>query len=191
MTDSVKEQKKAIRKEILAKRKLLTEESIKESSGKILENLVQLPCYREAETLYIFVGCRGEVDTVPIMRRARQDGKRTAVPKVLGDVMAFYYIDSEDELAPGCMNIPEPAGDPEREAKEEDALLVLPGLAFTKEGGRLGFGGGYYDRFQAAHPHLSRAAVTFSWEIVPELPSDEYDIPVPIIVTEEGIVYAD
>ena len=182
--------KKTIRAMIRKKRKEISETYLHEASDAITKRLNALPSYRDAKVIYTYVGCKGEVATDRIIRNALVEGKKVAVPKVLGDVMEFYYIESLDELAPGCMDIPEPVPDEEKKAQEENAFMVLPGLAFSRDGGRVGFGGGYYDKYLAAHPNLVKTAVAFSWQILPEVPREENDIPVPVIVTEEETIYA-
>ena len=173
---------------ILKKRRTLTETEIRQGSDKILRSLYGLPQYLDAKTVYTYIGCKGEVQTDALILRALRDGKKVAVPKVLGDVMEFYYISGLGELAPGMMGIPEPEPRDENLAVEEDALMIMPGLAFSRTGGRVGFGGGYYDKYLAAHPDLVKAAIAFSWQIFDEVPVDANDIPVPVIVTDEGLI---
>ncbi len=181
--------KKEIRSAIIRKRKELTQEEILTRTGKILRSLCALPQYLDADVIYTFVGCKGEVATTLLIDKAVQDGKKVAVPKCIGEEMVFFYIDSPDELRPGMMDIPEPEPSEERRAEEEKALMIMPGLAFSRDGGRVGFGGGFYDRFLAKHPDLVKVAVAFSWQILESVPTDEYDIPVPVIVTDEEIIY--
>ena len=183
--------KQEIRAYIKAKRKAADEAWVRTVSCEILRRLCGLPQYLDAKTIYTYVGCRGEVDTISLIRRAAEDGKRVAVPKVLGDIMEFFYLEDPDTLEPGMMGIPEP--DPERAemAKEEDALMIMPGLAFAPDGARVGFGGGYYDKYLAAHPDLVKVALAFSYQIFDELPMEKLDIPVPVIVTEDRVIYTE
>jgi len=182
--------KKQIRSAVIRKRKEMTPEDISRGTGEILRRLCALPQYLDAEVIYTFVGCKGEVDTSTLILKGLADGKKVAVPRCLGDVMEFFYIGSLDELSPGMMDIPEPVPVPEKQAHEENALMIMPGLAFAPDGGRVGFGGGYYDKFLAAHPDLVKVAVAFSWQIFDSVPTNEFDVPVPVIVTDEEVIYA-
>ena len=182
--------KKEIRSLIIRKRKEQTQEEILAGTEKILRRLCALPQYLDAAVIYSFVGCKGEVATTLLIEKALKDGKKVAVPKCLGDVMEFFYIKSLSELKPGTMGIPEPEPVEENKADVPDALMILPGLAFSPDGGRVGFGGGYYDKFLASHPELVKVAVAFSWQIMKSVPTDEHDMPVPVIVTDEDIIYA-
>ena len=182
--------KKEIRSAIIRKRKAMTPETIAQGTGQILRRLCALPQYLDADVIYTFVGCKGEVDTTLLIEKAVADGKKVAVPKCIGDVMEFFFIESVDELKPGMMDIPEPEMLPEKQADVPDALMIMPGLAFGRDGSRVGFGGGYYDKFLAAHPDLVKVAVAFSWEIFESVPTSEHDIPVPVIVTDEEVIYA-
>ena len=103
-----------------------------------------------AKSLYGYLSYNQEVRTIPIMRQAQADGKRVAVPKVYGDTMKFLWLDDLNAVAPGAYNIPEPIAD-EPEADDETALVLMPGLAFDPEGHRCGYGGGFYDKYLAAH----------------------------------------
>ena len=110
-------------------------------------------------------------------RRAQQDGKRVAVPKVFGDEMKFLWLDDLNAVAPGAYNIPEPIADGP-EADDETALVLMPGLAFDPEGHRLGYGGGFYDKFLAAEPDHPTLALCYDFQMLPHLDTESYDIPV-------------
>lgn len=120
------------------------------------------PLYQQAKSIYGYLPYNQEVRTVPMLRQAQLDGKRVAVPKVYGDTMKFLWLDDLNAVAPGAYNIPEPIADGP-EADDETALVLMPGLAFDPEGHRCGYGGGFYDKFLAAHPahRRSRCATAF------------------------------
>ena len=114
------------------------------------------------------------------LRRAQADGKRVAVPKVYGDEMRFLWLDDLQQVAPGAYGIPEPIADGPV-AMDETALVLMPGLAFDPEGRRLGYGGGFYDRYLAAHPHPT-IALCYDFQLLPHLDAAAHDIPVDAVL---------
>ena len=100
--------------------------------------------------------------------------------------MTFYRLEDFSQLKPGYFGIPEPE---EGEAAEwEDALIIMPGVAFDRENHRVGYGGGFYDRFLEKHPGLTRMALAFGFQILESVPAESTDICPEIIVTEEEIL---
>ena len=119
-----------------------------------------------------------------IIRQAQALGKRVAVPKVYGDTMKFLWLDDLNAVAPGAYNIPEPIADGP-EADDETALVLMPGLAFDPEGHRCGYGGGFYDKFLAAHPAHPTLALCYGFQMFDHLETDDYDIPVDAVISAE------
>ena len=189
--ETKKEQKKALRKEIKALRAAHTDEEIHAMSLKVRDQVLTLPEYRAAEVLYIYVDSKHEVETSDIIRAAWADGKRVAVPKVQGENMKFFYITSlEEDLEAGYYGIREPyEKHPADECGDEKkALMLMPGVVFDEERHRIGFGGGFYDRFLEAHPGLSRVALAFEFQIKAQVPYEAFDICPEKIVTEKRII---
>lgn len=189
--ETKKDLKKALRKEIKALRAAHTDEQIHELSLGVRDQVLTLPEYREAEVIYAYVDCKHEVETSDIIRAAWADGKRVAVPKVLGQDMKFFYITSlENDLEEGYFGIREPfekhAADETDD--EEKALMLMPGVAFDEERHRIGYGGGFYDRFLEAHPRLSRVALAFEFQVKKEVPYEAFDICPEKIVTEKRVI---
>ena len=111
-----------------------------------------------------------------------RDGKRVAVPKCYGEEVRFLYIsDFENEVAPGYANIPEPIAD-EPVADDKTALVLMPGLAFAPQGHRIGYGGGFYDRFLSAEPDHPPLALCYGFQMVEHLETEEFDIPVDMVL---------
>lgn len=109
-----------------------------------------------------------------------------AVPKVEGKDMLFYRLTDFGQLKPGYFGIPEPE---EGEIVSwEDALMIMPGVAFDRSGHRVGYGGGFYDRFLEKHPGIKRVAVAFDFQMFPAVPSEPTDISPEIIVTEKEVL---
>ena len=155
------EGKKAFRREVKARRAARTREQIHEMSGQIAERFLHLPEYLEAACIYAYMDCKNEVETRAIIEKAWADGKRVAVPRVRGEVMDYHYIEDFSGLEDGYYGIREPLAELPV-AMEEDALMILPGVAFDEALHRVGYGGGFYDRYQEAHPGLSRIALALN-----------------------------
>jgi len=117
------------------------------------------------------------------------DGKVFAYPRVTGDRLDLFRVTSLYELQPGAWGIREPAADPANAlAPESIDLIVVPGVAFTRHGARLGRGGGFYDRLLSwLPPHTCKMGVCFDFQLLPELPMDPHDMHVDCIATESGI----
>ena len=177
--------KKAAREFVRKRKKQMTVEEIKAKSKKILERLLKEPCFLQAETLYCYVSYNQEVMTKPLISQALAMGKKVAVPKVIGEEMEFIYLNSLDELARGYQGIEEPTGT--TVAKEDRVLMILPGLAFDEQGNRVGYGGGFYDRYLNRNRmnNYIKVAVGFDFQVVEHLEMEECDELVDIILTEE------
>ena len=180
--------KKEIRAEVKKRRREADEETLHEKSLQILERFRQLSAYKDASLLLAYVDAKREVETRLLMRCAWDDGKTVAAPRVDGDgIMHFYYLRSLKDLEPGAFGIMEPRADC-RICEPEEGLLLMPGVAFDEQGHRVGYGGGYYDRYLEKHPHLIHIALAFEFQIFPEVPSEKHDICPDLIVTENRIL---
>jgi 5-formyltetrahydrofolate cyclo-ligase len=177
--------KKALRREIGAKKRALTPEQIENRSAMLADKLYKSPQYRDCTSLYAYLSFNQEVRTNPIIQRAWVDGKRVAVPKVVGDEMVFIWIDSFDNLAPqGAFHIMEPIENGPV-AADESALILMPGLAFDPEGHRVGYGGGYYDRYLAAQPHHPTVALCYDFQLYEHLDVEDHDVLVDVVITDK------
>lgn len=181
------ETKKEIRKKIFAERKLRTDEQIKAMSLKITERVTALPAFRNAGRILVYADYNHEVVTEYLIREAWKVGKEVAVPKVVGKDMIFCRLTDFSQLEPGYFGIPEPVSG--ENADWPEALMIMPGVAFDRANHRIGYGGGFYDRYLEKHPRLERIAVAFSFQILPEVPTEPTDICPQIIVTEEETYY--
>ena len=176
--------KKALRREIGARKRALSTVEIDARSAVLAAKLYETPQYKGAKSLYAYLSFNQEVRTNPIIERAWADGKRVAVPKVVGDAMVFIWINSFDRLAPqGAFNIMEPI-DNGPVADDETALILMPGLAFDPDGHRVGYGGGYYDRYLAAQPYHPTVALCYDFQLYDHLDVDEYDVPVDVVIKD-------
>lgn len=173
--------KKALRKEIKAKKTAMTEEQIQAFSQELTELALRSPLYQAAKSVYGYLSYNQEVRTEAFLRKARSDGKRVAVPKVFGDSMRFIWLDDPEAVSLGYCNIPEPVADGP-EADDETALVLMPGLAFDPQGHRIGYGGGFYDKFLAVEPSHPTLALCYDFQMLDHLETDPFDIPVDQVI---------
>lgn len=189
------EQKKAIRTKYLEKRNQMEPEKRKAASGKIREWLLANKRYKAANTVFVYASYKTEVETKEIIQGALRQGKRVAAPKVHGDEMFFYEINSWEELFPGYQGILEP----QNEGREpivpaSSDVMVVPGSVFDHQGGRFGYGGGYYDKYLSKifeaygyKPYL--IGLAFACQISPKkLPTEAHDKKIDCILTERRVI---
>ena len=144
--------------------------------------LFALPCWAAADTVLAFAAMPDEPDTAAMLRRALADGKRLLLPRVRSRTeMDWVEIPSLSLLQSGAYGIPEPVDDGP-EADDPAALVLMPGLAFDPQGHRLGYGGGFYDRFLAAEPHPT-IALCYAFQLLPRLETEAHDIPVDAVLS--------
>ena len=174
-------EKKELRSLIRRQKQAMTEQQIVSASQRLGELFRAHPLYQHAKTIYGYLPYNQEVRTVPMLEQAIQDGKRVAVPKVIGDDMKFIYLDDLSMVEPGYCGIPEPIDDGP-EADDPTALVLMPGLAFDSEGHRIGYGGGFYDRFLANEPGHPTLALCYEFQMVDHLETEEFDVPVDCVL---------
>lgn len=173
--------KTALRKEIREKKRAMTREQIEKASRALAQQFFATDYYRDAKTLYGYLPYNQEVRTEPILLQALKDGKKVAAPKVYGDTMRFIYLEDLNGIEKGYAGIPEPVAD-EPVAADETALVLMPGLAFDKEGHRIGYGGGFYDKFLSAEPTHPTVALCYDFQMLPNLETEEFDVPVDLVL---------
>lgn len=176
--------KKALRAEIKEKKRAMTEAQIAAASEALARQLYEHPAYKQATSIFGYLSYNQEVRTMPMLEQAQKDGKRVAVPKVIGDTMIFIWLDDLSRVELGYCNIPEPI-DNGPEAVDETALVMMPGLAFDPTGRRCGYGGGFYDRYLEQHPHHPTIAMCYGFQMFDHLETDPHDIPVNFVLSQE------
>lgn len=179
------ESKKDIRKCVLEKRNCISKQEWEEKSRLICEKVVTHPFFLASNVIYCYVDYRNEVRTREIIETAWEQGKKVAVPKVFVDDMEFHYIQSFEGLNEGYRGIPEPKQI--NLAHDEHALVIMPGTAFDKTCNRIGYGKGYYDKYLHVHPNYKTLALAFELQMVENIPAEDYDICLNMIITEENI----
>lgn len=166
--------KKKLRQNMKAKRKALTREEKNDAAAKCLSKLKELPQFMNSDWIYAYIACRNELETADIIRWCLSHGKHIAVPKVHGEIMHFYEIHSLADCVPGAFGILEPAGE-EKDRITESGFMLVPGLAFDKNGNRLGYGGGFYDKYLASHEEIITAALGYDFQIIEKVPAESHD----------------
>ena len=156
----------------------------KRASSDLARQFFATSYYQNAHTIYGYLPYNQEVRTIPILEQALKDGKKVAVPKVYGDTMRFIYLDDLSQVAPSDMGIPEPVADGPV-AENKTALVLMPGLAFDSKGNRMGYGGGFYDKFLEKEPEHPTVALCYGFQMVDAIPTDDYDIPVNLVLRSE------
>lgn len=180
------EEKKAIRRQIAALRKAVTDSWVEENSRVITGRVAAMPVFADAKRVMIYIDYNHEVMTGFLIEEAWRAGKQVAVPKVVGKDMDFYLLESFDQLEPGYFGIREPARG--EIVHWEQALMFMPGVAFDRQNHRVGYGGGFYDRFLEGHPEVARVALAFDFQVLPQVPTEPTDICPQWIVTEREIL---
>lgn len=173
--------KQELRRAIRERKRAMTEEEIVERSNALAEKFYHTPAYQAAATIYGYLPYNQEVRTVPMLQRALDEGKRVAVPKVYGEEMRFIYLEDLTQVAKGYAGIPEPIADAPV-AEDKQALVLMPGLAFDPQGHRIGYGGGFYDKFLAKEPHHPTLALCYEFQMQAHLDTEEFDIPVDTVL---------
>jgi 5-formyltetrahydrofolate cyclo-ligase len=157
----------------------------------ITHNLLNWERFRRARCVFCYVGFKSEINTSYVLRAALMQGKTVAVPRVVDPIMrimkASVIEDLQCDLAPGYAGILEPEDHCQELNPEEIDFIIAPGLAFTPRGYRLGYGGGFYDRFLKNCRRALTCALTYRRLIVPKLPINKNDVRVDYLVTEYGI----
>lgn len=173
--------KQELRRSIREQKRAMTPEDIESRSAKLGELFAASEAYRNAKTIYGYMPYNQEVRTVPMLERALKEGKRVAVPKCYGNEMKFIYLTDLRQVEKGYAGIPEPIAD-EPVADDETALVLMPGLAFDPQGHRIGYGGGFYDKFLAQEPNHPTLALCYEFQMLPHLDTEEFDIPVDTVL---------
>ena len=185
LTDS----KKQLRKQIQEKIRRLDAAYTAEADARIVRNLLSLPEYRAAGTVFCFVGTDHEINTVPFLRQALDDGKTLCVPLCVGKrTMEARQITSLSQLKTGFYGISEP--DPDTSPKVDPRSIgfaVIPCVTCSRSGDRLGHGGGYYDVFFSLCPDIPSAMICREAVMCEDIPREAHDLAFPVVVTEAGV----
>lgn len=166
------------------------ERSVK--SERITDSVTGTPEYKAARDVLIYVSTGSEADTTELIKKCFEDKKNVYVPKVYGKEMRFISIGSLDELTPGYYGIMEPVSDEpvwEKGSRDtyNDSLCIMPGLAFDRKFNRIGYGGGFYDKF-LEKAQVYKMAVCYDCQIVECIDAQDTDIKPDMIVTDMEVI---
>lgn len=188
MEISIKERKAAARKAAKEKINALPAEYKEAADAEIAKKIISLPEYKSAETVFCFVSMPGEINTRPVIINALDAGKTVCVPKCSDKpgIMHCFEIKSYDDLEAGKFGIREPKKGCRLVPPDEIDFAVVPCCAAGRSGQRLGFGGGYYDRY-LEHADFPRALICRERIMLDEVPEDEHDLRFGIVISEEKI----
>ena len=173
--------KKELRDYIRKFKRAMAKEEIESKSEKLGELFLASDLYKQAKNIYGYLPYNQEVRTTAMLEQAQKDGKRIAVPKILGDTMIFIWLDDLTAVERGYSGIPEPI-DLTPVADDPTALVLMPGMAFDPQGHRCGYGGGFYDKFLASEPEHPTLALCYDFQVLPHLDTEEFDIPVDCVL---------
>jgi len=181
-----------LRKEVLSWREGQSEEEIKKKSLKIKERLFSLPLFEESKAVMFYVSFGSEVRTEDAIKETINRSKRVIVPKTLlkeKRLLLSELRDYEKELERGAFGILEPKEEYLREVSPQMLdLIIVPGVVFDEKGYRIGYGGGFYDRFFLEVDKVSSIGLAFELQVVGEIPAEEHDLKVNLIITERRVI---
>ena len=190
-TDDLSARKQAIREAAHANRKAqLDKDGV---SNRIVETFMALPEYAAAKTVMFYVDVRDEVRTRQALPTAIQGDKRIVIPFCVDGELELFHLESMDELSVGMYKILEPREElrdvaTKRFQPQDLDLIMVPGVAFDKNGGRTGHGKGYYDKLlQHARANCPLIALAFECQMFPEIPVQHHDIYMDKVVTENAV----
>lgn len=186
--------KHVLRKHIYAVRDSLTPEEISAKSRAVAGQLEKLPFYREAGVIMFFMNFRSEVETGEMVKSSLARGIRVIIPKMVPkkrELIPSELLDYEKDLTRGYFGVPEPQPEALRPVDPRQIdLLIVPGVAFDLQGNRLGYGGGYYDRFfERLCPGAPLVAPTFELQLVEQVPVEAWDRRMDWLVTERRAIH--
>lgn len=180
----------AYRKKAMKSLKNLPANDKEQIEQKLIEKLLDASIWKNAKTIGITLAQGFEWKTRPIIEAGWNEGKNICVPKCnpVNKALTFYELDSFEQLEVAFYNLLEPKPELTKKiSKNAMELLVVPGILFDKNGYRIGFGGGYYDRFLVNYQHAT-ASLCSTFQLVDQVPHDHYDIRVNHLITENGIL---
>lgn len=181
------ETKSRVRRELLSRRKALSPEEISEKSARICQKLLAEDWYMKCRKILLYSAVRNEVDLSPFIEQAWRDEKQLYFPKVFGESMDFFPVDNWHKLYKGAFGVREPLGEGEPFCAGERTIMLVPGVAFSLTGGRIGYGKGYYDRYLSREENrnfLIPIGIAFELQLVDRFETESNDRNMQMIITE-------
>lgn len=176
--------KEQIRSDFKTRRRVLSCKHVRINSDKICENFLHSDIYKQCQNILAYSTIQNEVDLSQIINQALLDDKNLFLPRVEGDIMNFYRINNTDKLQIGSFDILEPQnGTMYQDAT--NSIMLVPGIAFSTEGARIGFGKGFYDKYLSQHNSILKIGIAYDWQITKSWETNEFDINMNMIITEK------
>ncbi|MDV0444610.1 putative protein YqgN [Methanimicrococcus sp. At1] len=166
-----------------AHRDSLTREEVAEKSARITEALISSDLFEKSGSLFVYLDVGNEVCTRPLIEHCFRIGKPVFVPVTKDGGMFFSEIRDFSNFVPAAFGIPEPAN-PILAEPDENSLFVIPGVGFDKNGNRVGYGAGFYDKYLHCRSFMHLVGVCFEIQIADELPAEETDVSMDSVLTE-------
>lgn len=189
----IEKQKSSLRKRILALRRAQSSRDIEKKSDNIKGELFTFSAFDEAETILFYLAVKDEVQTEKMIEESLQKDKRVVVPFIdwqRKEILPSEIKDLAKDIKIGILKIPQPKKNfysPFSPASID--LVIIPGVVFDRKGNRLGFGGGFYDRFLGKLSDITKlVGLAFELQLVDNVPSQSHDVAVDYLITEEGII---
>lgn len=186
-----KEEKKSLRNKILIVRDSLDKSEKEIMDNSIYNKLINLDLYKKAKSMFVYINFSNEIDTVKIINKALEDDKEVYIPKIYREdkSMRAIRLNSFSELERNFMGILEPVKDSDYIEKENIDLIIVPGAVFDKSGNRIGYGGGYYDRFLSTiKEKKNKVVLAYDLQVINEIEPEIHDVKVDYIITENNLI---
>lgn len=183
---TIQQQKRLLRAQMKEMRDKLSQAKVQKRSNTILNNLWQLPPFKQAKSLFCYISFRNEVETLSLIKKLLSKNITVAVPKIVDQMMIAVEIKSVDNLIHSKFSTLEPVSS--AVLKQPLSLCLTPGIAFSKDGSRLGWGGGYYDAYFEQNPDILKIGLAYDFQVVDHVPVGEKDQKIDLIVTENEMI---
>ena len=176
-------EKEQARKIVSDIRKTLSSDNVDTMSALIFNRLQSIEEFINARTIFLYSPIRNEADTVLIQKFAFERNIKLAYPKVTGNEMLFYEVNTPHDLTKGYMNILEPVNGL-KICNDESGVIIVPGNAFDSKCNRIGYGKGFYDRYLSKYNKLTKIGICFGFQLFDDLCTNEFDISMDYVITE-------
>lgn len=185
--------KSSLRKSMLKKRRSLSNEEVKKKSEIIISRLMDLDVFKKSKTIMVYLSFKNEVDTYELIEWCFKHNKSVVAPYNIPSekkIIPCKIKNLDDNIQTSSLGVLEPNIQVVKEVDLNNIdLIIVPGVAFDKNRNRLGFGGGYYDRFLSRRTKSTpAAAICYDFQLVDEVPIGDFDIPMDMIITENNII---
>ncbi|MGN1318761.1 MAG: 5-formyltetrahydrofolate cyclo-ligase [Lachnospirales bacterium] len=182
-----------MKKELRKKYKALRDKYNSMEKSEIVANkFLSSSYYKDCKSVFTFLSFGSEIDTYKIVKKALEDEKMVALPYMTGKPheMVFIKINSLYELKKNKIGILEPYYNEENIVKsDKDTIIIVPGLVFDLEGYRIGYGGGYYDKYLSENSYMLSVGLAFDFQLVDAIAFDEYDVKTDVVITDGRVKY--